>query len=180
MLQALGFIGRLKAAGRADLTVSVNVSAIQVLANDFKEDLFKMIDEMNVSPKNLGIEITESVFTSDYSVINCILGELREKGMIIAIDDFGTGYSSFAREQELNVDCLKIDKYFIDKLLEVDSDKAITAEIISIAHKMGHYVIAEGVEHEEQKENLLKNGCEKIQGYLAARPLDEDEAIKKL
>ena len=100
--------------------------------------------------------------------------------MIIAIDDFGTGYSSFAREQELNVDCLKIDKYFIDKLLEVDSDKAITAEIISIAHKMGHYVIAEGVEHEEQKENLLKNGCEKIQGYLAARPLDEDEAIKKL
>jgi len=180
ILQALGFIGRLKAAGRADLTVSVNVSAIQVLANDFKEDLFKMIDEMNVSPKNLGIEITESVFTSDYSVINCILGELREKGMIIAIDDFGTGYSSFAREQELNVDCLKIDKYFIDKLLEVDSDKAITAEIISIAHKMGHYVIAEGVEHEEQKEYLLKNGCEKIQGYLAARPLDEDEAIKKL
>ena len=57
--------------------------------------------------------------------------------MIIAIDDFGTGYSSFAREQELNVDCLKIDKYFIDKLLEVDSDKAITAEIISIATKWG-------------------------------------------
>lgn len=177
ILQALGFIGRLKAAGRADLTVSVNVSAIQVLANDFKEDLFKMIDEMNVSPKNLGIEITESVFTSDYSEINCILGELREKGIIIAIDDFGTGYSSLAREHELNVDCLKIDKYFIDKLMEIDSEKAITADIISIAHKMGHYIIAEGVEHEEQMEYLLKNGCEKIQGYLISRPLYEDEAI---
>ena len=139
-----------------------------------------MIDEMHVSPENLGIEITESVFTSDYGEINCILNELREKGIKIAIDDFGTGYSSLAREQELNVDCLKIDKYFIDKLLEVDSDNAITAEIISIAHKMGHYVIAEGVEQEEQKEYLIKNGCEKIQGYLIARPLDEDQAMKLL
>ena len=97
--------------------------------------------------------------------------------MIIAIDDFGTGYSSLAREHELNVDCLKIDKYFIDKLMEIDSEKAITADIISIAHKMGHYIIAEGVEHEEQMEYLLKNGCEKIQGYLISRPLYEDEAI---
>ena len=180
ILLALAFIRQLRDAGNADITVSVNVSAIQILANDFKEDLLNMIDEMHASPKDLGIEITESVFTSDYSEINCILGELREKGMIIAIDDFGTGYSSLARERELNVDCLKIDKYFIDKLLEIQSDNAITADIISIAHKMGHYVIAEGVEHEEQKEYLLKNGCEKIQGYLIARPLDEDEAIKQL
>lgn len=180
ILQALGFITRLKEAGSGHITVSVNVSAIQVLSDNFIETLFKMIDEMGVSPENLGIEITESVFTSDYSEINCILSELREKGIKIAIDDFGTGYSSLAREQELNVDCLKIDKYFIDKLLEVDSDNSIAAEIISIAHKMGHYVIAEGVEHEEQKEYLLKNGCEKIQGYLIARPLDEDDAIKML
>ena len=177
ILRALAFIGRLRDAGHADVTVSVNVSAIQVLANDFKEDFLNMIGEMDASPKDLGIEITESVFTSDYSEINCILGELREKGMIIAIDDFGTGYSSLAREHELNVDCLKIDKYFIDKLMEIDSEKAITADIISIAHKMGHYIIAEGVEHEEQMEYLLKNGCEKIQGYLISRPLYEDEAI---
>jgi EAL domain-containing protein (putative c-di-GMP-specific phosphodiesterase class I) len=64
--------------------------------------------------------------------------------------------------------------------MRTHSDRAITAEIISIAHKMGHYVIAEGVEHEEQKEYLLKNGCEKIQGYLIARPLDEDAAIDML
>ena len=180
ILHAFGFINRLKEAGHGDMNVSINVSATQLLANDFTEDLFKMIDEMHVSPENIGIEITESVFSSDYGEINCILGNLKEKGICIEIDDFGTGYSSLAREQELNVDCLKIDKYFIDKLLEVDSDNAITAEIISIAHKMGHFVIAEGVEHEEQKEYLLKNGCEKIQGYLIARPLDEDEAIKLL
>ncbi|MDY9920381.1 MAG: EAL domain-containing protein [Synergistota bacterium] len=180
ILQAFGFINRLKEAGHGDINVSINISAIQLLANDFTEDLFKMIDEMNVSPANIGIEITESVFSSDYGEINSILGNLKAKGIRIGIDDFGTGYSSLAREQELNVDCLKIDKFFIDKLLEVDSEKAITAEIISIAHKMGHFVIAEGVEHEEQKEYLLKNGCEKIQGYLIARPLDQDDAIKQL
>lgn len=180
MLQAFGFINRLKEAGYGNINVSINVSAIQLLAKDFTEDLLNMIDEMHVSPENIGIEITESVFTSDYGEINCTFGELREKGIKIAIDDFGTGYSSLARERELNVDCLKIDKYFIDKLLEIESDNAITADIISIAHKMGHFVIAEGVEYEEQKEYLLKNGCEKIQGYLIARPLDEDEAIKQL
>ena len=109
-----------------------------------------------------------------------ILGELRNSGIKIAIDDFGTGYSSLAREQELNVDCLKIDKYFIDKLLEVNPDYAITAEVISMAHKMGHYVTAEGVEYENQKEYLIKNGCDSFQGYLFARPLDEDEAVKIL
>ncbi len=180
MLQAFSFLNKLKEAGYDDVTVSVNVSAIQVLVNNFCEDLFKMIDEMHIRPENIGIEITESVFSSDYRAINHILGSLKEKGISIAIDDFGTGYSSLAREQELNVDCLKIDRYFIDKLMRTHSDRAITAEIISIAHKMGHYVIAEGVEHEEQKEYLLKNGCEKIQGYLIARPLDEDAAIGML
>ena len=81
-----------------------------------------MIGKMRVRPENIGIEITESVFSMDYQGINRILGELRDSGLHIAIDDFGTGYSSLARERELNVDCLKIDKYFIDKLLTIDPD----------------------------------------------------------
>ena len=109
-----------------------------------------------------------------------ILGELRNSGIKIAIDDFGTGYSSLAREQELNVDCLKFDKYFIDKLLELHPDNAITAEVISMAHKMGHWVIAEGVEHEIQKEYLVNNGCDSFQGYLFARPLDENTALEMI
>ncbi len=179
-LQAFHFLNTLKENGYNTVSVSVNVSAIQVLANDFTDDLFDMINEMHVQPENIGIEITESVFSSDYQIINRILGELKDAGLHIAIDDLGTGYSSLARERELNVNCLKIDKYFIDKLSDIHPDKAITADIISMAHKMGHYVIAEGVEHEKQKEYLLNNGCEKIQGYLVSRPLDEEEAIKLL
>ncbi|MGI6790560.1 EAL domain-containing protein, partial [Aminivibrio sp.] len=113
-----------------------------------------------------------------YQGINRVLGTLRDSGLHVAIDDFGTGYSSLARERELNVDCLKIDKFFVDKLLTLSPEDAITAGIISMAHRLGHCVVAEGVEHEEQKEYLLRNGCDKIQGFLVARPLDEEAALE--
>jgi len=76
--------------------------------------------------------------------------------------------------------CLKIDKYFIDKLVWLKDDEAITGDIISMAHKLGHYVIAEGVEHERQRQYLMNYGCDKIQGYLISRSLDEDSAIELL
>ena len=85
-----------------------------------------------MQPKNIGIEITETVFSSDYEEINRILGELKQLGIYIAIDDFGTGYSSL-QERELNVNGLKIDKYFIDALMNIHPSKAITSDIISIA-----------------------------------------------
>jgi EAL domain-containing protein (putative c-di-GMP-specific phosphodiesterase class I) len=179
-MKSFSFLNRIKEIGYNNINISVNVSAIQVLEHNFAVDLLKIINDMQVDPENIIIEITESVFSSKYEDINKIFGELRNAGVKIAIDDFGTGYSSLAREQELNVDCLKIDKYFIDKLLEVHPDYAITAEVISMAHKMGHFVTAEGVEHESQKEYLLRNGCDSFQGYLFARPLDEDNAIKML
>ncbi len=108
------------------------------------------------------------------------MGELKGRDIKIAIDDFGTGYSSFARERELNIDCLKIDKYFINKLLVLNPEETITGDIISMAHKLGQCVIAEGVEHEKQLEYLKERGCDKIQGYLISKPLDEDVAFELL
>ena len=177
---AFCFLNKLKALGYEKITVSINVSAIQLFRPDFTSGLFEMIRDMNVNPMNIGIEITESIFTDDYDYINKIINELKDTGLHIAIDDFGTGYSSLAREKELNVNCLKIDKYFIDKLLEDDIEKAITGDIISMAHRLGHCAIAEGVEQEEQKQYLLAHGCDKIQGYLVGRPLDEKAAFELL
>ena len=97
-----------------------------------------------------------------------------------AIDDFGTGYSSLSREGELNVNCLKIDKAFIDKLLFLKNDETITGDIISLAHRLGHCVVAEGVEHEKQMQYLKDHGCDKIQGYLISKPLSEEMAVKFL
>ncbi len=180
ILQAFRFLNKLKENGYGTINVSINISVIQLLKNDFCNNLFKMINEMQVSPENISLEITESVFASDYEKTNSVLGELKDAGLHISIDDFGIGYSSLARERDLNIDCLKIDKSFTDKLLEVDPDKAITSEIILMAHKLGHCTIAEGVEYDKQKQYLEKNGCDKIQGYLISKPLDEDAAIEFL
>lgn len=180
ILQAFRFLNKLKDNGYDGINVSINVSAIQLLRNDFNKNLFNMINEMQINPANIVLEITESVFASNYQEVNRILGELRDSGIFIALDDFGTGYSSLARERELNVNCLKIDKYFIEKLLTLKAEEAITGDIISMAHKLGHCVISEGVEHEKQRQYLLDCGCDKIQGYLIAKPLDEEAAIELL
>ncbi len=180
IIEALQFLNTLKKNGFDSINISINVSAIQLLQADFSDNLLKSIHEMEVPPERIGLELTESIFSSNYEEINKIIGRLRESGIHIAIDDFGTGYSSFARERELNIDCLKIDKHFIDKLLEIHPEEAMTSDIISMAHKMGHCTIAEGVEYETQKQYLLANGCDKIQGYLIGKPSDEEEAIKLL
>ncbi len=177
IVNAFHFLNRLKASGYDEIGVSINISAIQLLKPDFASKFLDLMIEMQVNPRNIGIEITESVFVSDYEHINHIIEKLKDAGLHIAIDDFGTGYSSLAREKELNVDCLKIDKYFIDQLLDADLSKAITGDIISMSHRLGHCAIAEGVEYESQLQYLREHNCDRIQGYLFSKPLNEEDAL---
>ncbi|MBP7175642.1 MAG: EAL domain-containing protein [Thermoclostridium sp.] len=177
---ALQFLERMKESGYLGIMVSINISAIQLLQNEFVQKMKQMLNEMRADPENIVLEITESVFASNYQDMNNILGQLKAYGIRIALDDFGTGYSSLARERELNINCLKIDKYFIDKLMVIEPEKTITGDIISIGHKLGHYIIAEGVEHEKQRQYLKERHCDKIQGYLISKPLDEDIALELL
>lgn len=175
--KALGFLKSLDELGYDGIFVSINISAIQLFSPDFTSSLFELISKAKVNPKNVSIEITESVIASDYDSINEIIKKLRSIGIRIAIDDFGTGHSSLAREKGLKSDCMKIDRYFVDKLLYTDHNKAITSDIISIAHKLGQCTIAEGVEQEGQLQYLKKYNCDMVQGYLISEPLDEDKAI---
>lgn len=174
---ALGFLKKLNEKGHKNIIMSINISAIELLRPDFCDTVLGIVEETGVNPSDICIEITESIFSSDYTGINNVIGKLRSHGIQLAIDDFGTGYSSLAREKELKVNCLKVDKYFIDKLLEINADKAITADIISMAHKLGHCTVAEGVEHIKQLQYLKRCNCDKAQGYLISKPLDEDKAI---
>lgn len=98
----------------------------------------------------------------------------------MALDDFGTGYSSLARESELCINCIKIDKHFIDKLNEESKEKAVIKDIVSMAHKLGHSVIAEGVEDSRQKEYLRQTDCDCMQGYYFSKPISEDAALELL
>jgi len=180
IITALSFLNKLREHGYEEIYVSINISIIQLLKPDFTSRMFELIGKMNVDPKNICIEITESVFTSDYKNINNVIEKLRKTGMHVAIDDFGTGYSSLARERELKVDCVKVDKNFMSKLLDTDLSNDITSDIISISHKLGHYITAEGVEQEIQLQYLKEHGCDTVQGYLISKPLDEKDALEFL
>ena len=177
---ACKFIRKLELSGYDHIKVYVNVSVIELLRDEFIGNLKVLIEESKIKTENFGIEITESIIMDNFEIINDKLYELKKMGIEITIDDFGTGYSSLSRESELHVSGLKIDKYFVDKIIEQDNDKIITADIISMAHKLGQFVIAEGVEHEKQYQYLVDNNCDYIQGYYISKPLDEDDAIKIL
>jgi EAL domain-containing protein (putative c-di-GMP-specific phosphodiesterase class I) len=176
ILRALDFQSRLEKEGFEVLSTAINISVIQLLVPGFADTLIGMVHEKRIDPKNITIEITESVFEYDFDYINSVLVELRKSGLTLAIDDFGTGYSSLSREMHLDVDCIKIDKFFIDHILEIE--KPITCDIIEIAHKQEHYVVGEGVEHVKQLQYLKDHGCDRVQGYLISKPLDEDVAVK--
>jgi EAL domain-containing protein (putative c-di-GMP-specific phosphodiesterase class I) len=180
MLQALRFLKELEFQGFPDICMTINVSVLQLLQGGFCTSLFEKLQRLDISPDRIGLELTESIFASDYLEINRTLAILKNAGMHIAIDDFGTGYSSLAREWELNVDCLKIDKSFVQNLMDFPPEKSIISDIISMAHRFDHYVVAEGVEYESQRDLLKQWGCDKIQGYLISRPLDPEGAIKLL
>ncbi|MDD4574359.1 MAG: EAL domain-containing protein [Sphaerochaeta sp.] len=178
--KALKFLSLIEKEGFSGVGVSINISAIQLMNKDFLPSLMEAVEHHRVDTANITLEVTESVFISKFQEVNDLFLLLQQLGMSIAIDDFGTGYSTLSRERELNVNCLKIDKAFIDKLEVLQEKEAITAEIISLAHKLGHTVIAEGVEHENQHKYLQKYRCDKIQGFLFSKPLDIPDALALL
>lgn len=173
--QALSFLKTLQNRGHHEIKVSINISAIQLLEADFFTRLLTMIEKSGVNSSQICLEITESKLITNMEEINDLFVELQRQGITIALDDFGTGYSSLSYERNLKVNTLKIDKVFIDKL--VPDAPTITEYIISMAHRLGHEVIAEGVETPFQIEYLQKHGCDKIQGFLINVPLCEEEAL---
>ncbi len=175
---ACRFLKRVHDAGYREMKVSINISLIQLMDKDFIQSLSECMGRCSIEPSSIILEITETAIAANYSEMNEILKELKELGYALALDDFGTGYSSLARERELSVDYVKIDQIFIERLLTFDKSEVISGDIISMAHKLGHKVIAEGVEHTKQLELLKEFGCDKVQGFLISKPLAEEEILK--
>lgn len=175
--KALSFHKECIRNGFYDLKISINISAIQLLREDFITDLISEATLYEVDLEKINIEITESVFSKNFDVINGKLRQLKKIGVGISIDDFGTGYSSLSRESELDVHCLKIDRAFINRLETLGYEESITSDIISMAHKMGHWTVAEGVETKGQMDYLVKNKCDYLQGYYFSKPLKDSDAL---
>ena len=160
-----------------ELCMSVNVSVLQLLQEDFDDTVLHVLDFVDIRPKYLELEITESILMESYDSIRVQLKRLMGKGVKIALDDFGQGYSSLSYLKDIPLSTLKIDKVFIDSILEEDQEKSIISDIIAIGRKMGLEVIAEGVEVPAQLEYLIRSSCDKIQGYYISKPLNETAAL---
>ena len=150
--------------------VGVNVSPIQFEQDNFIEIVESALKEQGVNGKNLNIEITESVGVVDSEEIKTKLQKLRMLGITISIDDFGTGYSNLSSIDNLNADCLKIDRSFVNKI-DTKSGKSIIKMIIDLGSHLGMQVLAEGIETLEQHKKLSSYGCNEYQGYFLSQPL---------
>ena len=151
--------------------VSVNISAVQLAQPDFTDRVIALLADAGISGSKLQIELTENVLMGDIELCSWLLSQLREHGIRIAIDDFGTGYSSLSYLKQLPIDNLKIDRSFVRDIPGDADDCAIAAAIIGLAKTLGLDAIAEGIETVEQQDFLARIGCDKVQGYLHARPL---------
>ncbi|WP_411680847.1 EAL domain-containing protein [Clostridium thailandense] len=177
---ACNFIKRLRREGYKSYTVSVNISIIQLIQNDFVDIVFRVLRESEVSPEDLELEITESILMESFDLMVEKLKILKEKGIKIALDDFGKGYSSLTYLKRLPITTLKIDKSFVDDIENSKISNAIVNSIIMIGHEMDLIIVAEGVETEEQFEYLTRGKCNRIQGYLFSKPLEKERALEIL
>lgn len=157
------------------LRVAVNVSAHQFRDVRFTEMVESAIRESGADPSRLALELTESALVEDQQQTAATLEELKRVGVRIAVDDFGTGYSSLNYLSRLPIDCLKIDRAFLERIPGKRNDVAIVQAIISLAHSLGLNVVAEGVETEEQLNFLEEHGCVEGQGFLFAKPMAPSE-----
>jgi diguanylate cyclase (GGDEF)-like protein/PAS domain S-box-containing protein len=156
--------------GAHSISVSVNVSSRQLLMSDFSAHVQAALFETGLSPDCLRLEITESSIMRNPEQAIALLRDLRELGVRISIDDFGTGHSALSYLHDLPVDCLKIDRSFVNRLTTSTSGAHIVRAIVDLAHNTGLVVVAEGIETKEQQVALRELGCEYGQGYLLGRP----------
>ncbi|KDC54149.1 GGDEF/EAL domain-containing response regulator [Pseudoalteromonas sp. S3431] len=167
---------RLESAG-ADICIAVNVSVPQFKVKGYAQTVKNTLLKYGVQPKNIELEVTESVVMDELETVINTLQELKKLGVEVAIDDFGTGFSSLSYIQSLPIDRLKIDRAFI-KGLPNDDTGAIAALVISLGAKLGLKTIAEGVETQEQAKFLKDLGCDEVQGFMYAKPMPEHELIE--
>lgn len=159
-------------AGLPSIHMAVNVSARQFQQPGLVKTIVQILQQTEMEPHHLEIEITESTAMQDRLLTTRVLHELRQMGIQIAMDDFGTGYSSLSAIKHLPFDTLKIDRSFTRDLLTDASDAAIAQAIVALGQGLNLYTLAEGVETVEQRAFLRQIGCHRAQGYLFSRPVD--------
>lgn len=162
------------------LSISVNVSGKQFSAGDLVAEVMSVLGETGLAPEDLKLEVTETAIMEKPQEGAELLAALRECGVTIGIDDFGTGYSSLSSLHRLPLDLLKVDRTFVNKMVQSQENRAIVRTILMLADSLNLDVVAEGIETEEQRQLLLSMGCTYGQGFYFSRPLTLDQVERSL
>ena len=178
--RSLREFSQLDLEGAESLELSINVSVVQFMQPGFVSMVLNRISHYGVDPERLTLEITETLFMSGHSRVMPVLRRLREAGIRLSMDDFGTGYSSLSLLRKLPLDELKVDKSFVDGILEDPQARKMVESIIAIARNHEMDLLAEGVESKAQLESLVAMGCERFQGYYFSRPVALDDIRRML
>lgn len=175
--KACRYMVRCHNEGIPELSISVNLSAVQFKEKGMARTLADIVDASGLAAEHVKLELTESALFDDMDRAITTLSELREHGFEIEVDDFGTGYSSLNYLTRLPVSTLKIDRSFVSKSTLNEADAAVVKVIIGLGHTLGHRIIAEGIESIEQLNFLSLNGCDVGQGFLFSRPLSPEDFL---
>ncbi len=159
-----------------DVTLSFNVSPVQLRDSGFGLRVLAILGETGLAPQRLEIEVSENALVRDLRGAEAALGALREAGVRIALDDFGTGYSSLYHLRNFKVDRIKIDRTFVESMTEEGESAAIVRALLGLGHGLGVKVTAEGIESADQRDALIREGCDEGQGFLFNRALSAEEA----
>jgi len=173
-------IAVLRNAGHHDLTMAVNLSALQFRHACLIRTVQETLERHLLEPSSLMLEITESTAMHDVDASLQILQQLHDMGVRISIDDFGTGYSSLLYLKRLPASELKIDRGFIRDLARDTEDAAIVSAIVALGQTLNLNIVAEGVETRAQQEFLTRLGCDCLQGFLLGHPMSADDLIDVL
>lgn len=157
--------------GHPEYHVNVNLSVVQLLRNDIVDSIREVIEMTEIDPKNLTLEVTESLAINDITRMKKILGDLKQLGVKLALDDFGTGYSSLNHIRELPIDIIKIDRCFIIDIGKDDYSEVFVKMVSELAETINVRICVEGVEEKEQLEKLRGMKVQYIQGYYYGRPM---------
>jgi EAL domain-containing protein (putative c-di-GMP-specific phosphodiesterase class I) len=160
--------------GLPRIAVSVNLSGRQFRQDSLANSVKAVLEETNFDPNLLELELTESVLMDDVERSKTIVAELKALGVSIALDDFGTGYSSLSYLKGFHLDTLKIDRTFTSELMTSETNASIVRATVGLAKGLHLRTVAEGVETRAQADFLAKQGCDVLQGFLFARPMEPD------
>jgi diguanylate cyclase (GGDEF)-like protein/PAS domain S-box-containing protein len=164
--------------GLEQMTVAVNISAMEFTHKHFITDVKNILMETGIDPHRIEMEITETVLMRDAKSSVAILHQLKEMGLVLVMDDFGTGYSSLSYLRKFPIDVLKIDRSFIHEMGDFEENSIIVTAIINMGNSLKLRVIAEGIENQQQLDLLLRFHCEEGQGYLFSPPLSQIDFLK--